>query len=145
MQKVVDPSYKLTITISSEEILVTTQRKPKSTDADTKIQAVLIGKTAFDATPNGPQRTKVMFFDYEAGNYVEVSVKRAEVKLFGSGQLSQADLLSSLELRSSKPVAAETVNNLAPGPMQPERLMTYERINRLKKTWHKCQRLHGTF
>ena len=134
--KIVDPSYKLTATISGDEIVVTTQRKPKSNDNECKIEAVLIGKTAFDAVKTGPQRTKVLFFDYDKNAISEVTVKRAEVRLFGEGELSEKELLASLELRSSESTETSAGPSVVPGPLQPNRVMALERIGRLKE--------HGT-
>jgi hypothetical protein len=135
--KIVDPSYKLAATVSGDEIQVITQRKPKSTDNECKIQAVLIGKTAFDAVKIGPQRTKVMFLDYDKSAYGEVTVKRAEVRLFGQGQLSEKDLLASLELLPSQPppsdAAARADFKVVPGPLQANREMVLERMARLKE------------
>jgi hypothetical protein len=135
--KIVDPSYKLTATVSGDEIQVTTQRKPKSTDNECKIQAVLLGKTAFDAVKSGPQRTKVVFLDYDKSACGQVTVKRAEVKLFGQGQLSEKDLLSSLELLPSQPpppdAAASAEAKVVPGPLQNNREMVLERMARLKE------------
>jgi hypothetical protein len=135
--KILDPTYKLTATVSGDEIQITTQRKPKSSDTECKIQAVLIGKTAFDTVKSGPQRTKVTFFDLEKSAYGEVTVNRAEVKLFGQGQLSEKDLLSSLELRPSQPpssvAGARADSKVVPGPLQANRELVLERMARLKE------------
>jgi hypothetical protein len=132
--KVLDPSFNLSVTISGDEISITTQRKSGATDSECKIQAVLLSKTVFDALPTGPQRCKCTFFNFDSDSYSNVTVRRAEVKMFGAGQLSQKDLLSSLVLDSSKPVEAQSPDSpVVPGPMQPERTMALERINRLKQ------------
>jgi hypothetical protein len=131
--KILDPSFKLSATVSGDEVLVNSQRKPKSSDNECKIQAVLIGKTVFDLVPNDCQRAKVMFFNYDADSYSEVSVRRAEVRLFGAGQLSEKDLLASLELKTTNSEENGAGNlEVAPGPMQPARMIALGRIQRLK-------------
>jgi hypothetical protein len=132
--KVLDPSSNLAVTISGDEISITTQRKANGTDSECKIKAVLLSKTAFDALPTGPQRCRCTFTNFDTNSYSEVTVKRAEVKMFGAGKLSQKDLLSSLELVASKPVESESADSpVAPGPMQTDRMMTLRRINLLKQ------------
>ncbi len=134
--KLVDPTYKLSATVSGDEILVTTERKPKSSDNECKIQAVLIGKTAFEAVKSGPQRVKVLFADYGKGDFSAVTVRRAEVKLFGQGQLSEKDLLASLELDAAQPASlppGSSNTKVVPGPLQANRVMARERIDRLKE------------
>jgi hypothetical protein len=132
--KVIDPSYKLTIAVSDEQILITTQKKPKASESELKIQSVLLSKIAFDTISSGPQRVKLMFLDFDGDGYSEVMVKRAEVLLFGEGKLSQKDLLSSLEVKSSAALEETTGSAaVAAGPLQPERVMASERIERLKK------------
>lgn len=132
--KIVDASYKLTASVSSDEILITTQKKPKANETELKIEAVLLSKVAFDTVTSGPQRVKLMFLDIDNGVYNQVLVKRAEVMLFGEGKLSQKDLLASLEVTSSEAVVEEGAQETAalPGPMQAERMMTLARINRIK-------------
>src|ERR1700733_14588179 len=131
--KLIDPSYELKVAISSDEILITTQKKLKATEGELKIQSVLLSKTAFDTISSGQQRVKLMFMDFDSGGYSEVQVKRAEVLLFGEGKLSQKDLLSSLEVNSSH-AAGETSGQSAvvSGIFQTERTMALERINRMK-------------
>ncbi len=144
--KIIDPAFKLTATISGDEVLVNTQRKLKSTDNDCKIQAVLIGKTAFDVVPTDIQRIKVMFFDYEQGSYSEVSVRRSEVKLFGAGQLSEKQLLASLEMKSTTMEDSENASTeVAAGPMQPSRMIALGRIQRLKKQGTDVSKLEKMF
>ena len=132
---VINPSYKVTASISGEEALVTTQRKPKATDAECKIQSVLIAKTAFEAIPESIQRVKVIFLDYDADASSSVIVKRAEVKLFGSGGLTEKDLLSSLVITTTggSSTSSSETNSVQTGPAQADRLLLLGRIEKLKK------------
>jgi hypothetical protein len=130
--KLINPSYELKVAISNDEIQITTQKKPKATEDELKIQAVLLSKTAFDTISSGPQRVKLRFLDFESEGYTEVHVKRAEVMLFGEGKLSQKDLLSSLDITSSHVEGGESAQGAVAGPLQTERTMALERINRMK-------------
>jgi hypothetical protein len=130
--KLINPSYELKVAISSDEIQITTQKKPKATADELKIQAVLLSKTAFDTISSGPQRVKLTFLDFNPEGYTEVHVKRAEVMLFGEGKLSQKDLLASLDITSSQVEGEAAAPGAVAGPLQTERTMALERINRLK-------------
>jgi hypothetical protein len=131
----INPAYKLTASVSGEEALVTTQRKPKATDAECKIQAVLIAKTAFEAIPESAQRVTVIFLDYDADASSSVIVKRAEVKLFGSGGLTEKDLLSSLVITTNggSSTTSSRSSSVQAGPAQADRLLLLGRIENLKK------------
>jgi hypothetical protein len=130
--KLIDPSYKLGATANGDQIVITTERKPKSTDNECKIEAVLIGKAMFETVPSDFQRTKVLLFDYVNDKCSEVTVKRAEVKLFGSGGLTEKELLSSLELNITDASDQSAPGAVAPGPMQAGRISLLARIQRLK-------------
>jgi hypothetical protein len=130
--KLVDPAYKLGATASGDQIVITTERNPKSTDNECKIEAVLIAKAMFETVSSDFQRTKVLLFDYANNKCSEVTVKRAEVKLFGSGGLSEKELLSSLELNTTDAADQNLVDAVAPGPMQAGRISLLSRIQRLK-------------
>jgi hypothetical protein len=130
---VVDPTYKLQASVEGEEALITTQRKPKASDPDCKIEAVLLAKTVFDNVSDKIQRVKVLLLDYDANDCSSVIVKKAEVKLFGTGGLTQKELLSSLEITKATISGSESKSlSVADGPQQPERLLLLGRIDRLK-------------
>src|ERR1700733_4468933 len=130
---VVDPSFKLQVSLAGEDALITTQRKPKASDADCKIEAVLLAKTVFDGVSDKIQRVKVLLLDYDANDCSSVIVKKAEVKLFGTGGLTQKELLSSLEIVKATISGSESKSlSVADGPEQPARLLILGRIERLK-------------
>jgi hypothetical protein len=126
-----DPAYKFGINVEGDQIMVATERKPKSSDNECKIEAVLIGKAIFETAPDNFQRTKVLLFDYANHKCSKVSVKRAEVKLYGAGGLSEKELLSSLELTTTDS-ADQNAPTVVPGPMQGARIALLARIDRLK-------------
>jgi hypothetical protein len=144
--KVVPPDSKLTASISGDEVVITTTKKQGATDAASKIEAVLIAKTVFDSVSNDAQRTKVIFFDFTANTYSEVAVKRAEVKMYGSGQLSEKELLSSIELKTAQADSTEDeAVKVAPGPMQLERIMLSARLMKLERDGSSVKDLRQPF
>ena len=129
---IVTPSYKLTAAVAGGEALITTQCKPKSTESDRKIEAVLIAKTAFESLPDNVQRVKLLLLDYDANDCSSITVKRAEVKLFGSGGLTQKELLDSLEITKTSNNVASAGSSVVDGPEQGARMLVLGRIEKLK-------------
>ena len=131
---IVPSDYKLTASVSDEEALVTTQRKPKATDADCKILSALIAKTAFEAIPENIQRVKVVLLDYDADASSSVVVNRAVIKLFGSGGLSEKELLGSLALTTSGGSSSKSSedSSVQSGPQEVDRMLLLGRIEKLK-------------
>ncbi|MDR3616585.1 MAG: hypothetical protein P4L53_23700 [Candidatus Obscuribacterales bacterium] len=129
---IVNPSYKLTAAVTAGEALITTQCKPKATDADRKIEAVLIAKTAFESLPDNVQRVKLLLLDYDANDCSSIMVKRAEVKLFGSGGLTQKELLDSLEIAKTNNAVGSASSFVVDGPEQGARMLVLGRIEKLK-------------
>ena len=132
--KVVPSDSKLTASISGDEIVVSTSKKDGASDEACKIEAVLIAKTVFDSVKNDAQRAKVILFDFKSNNYSEIAVKRAEVKMFGSGQLTEKELLSSLEIKNGDGDSNDDDSlKLAPGPNQQGRVLLNVRLKKLEK------------
>jgi hypothetical protein len=129
---IVNPSYKLTAAVAAGEALITTQCKPKATEADRKIEAVLIAKTAFESLPDNVQRVKLLLLDYDANDCSSITVKRAEVKLFGSGGLTQKELLDSLEIAKTDNAIASAASSVVDGPEEGARMLVLGRIEKLK-------------
>ena len=129
---IVNPSYKLQAAVAGGEALITTQCKPKSTESDRKIEAVLIAKTAFESLSDNVQRVKLLLLDYDANDCNSITVKRAEVKLFGSGGLSQKELLDSLEVTKTSNAVASAGSSVVDGPEQGARMLVLGRIEKLK-------------
>ncbi|MGH2266327.1 hypothetical protein ACQ1Z3_14635, partial [Enterococcus faecalis] len=83
---------------------------------------------------NDAQRTKIIYFDFDQNSYSEVAVKRAEVKMYGSGQLTEKELLASLELKKGEAEGADDeVVKVVGGPLQPDRVVLSARLARMEK------------
>ena len=95
--KILDPSYSLKVTKTSDEVQVITQRNSKFDENDTKIQAVLIAKKVFELVPKTIERAKIIYQD-QTESLSEVVVNRTEIKSFGSGEVTEEKLLKSLDV-----------------------------------------------
>lgn len=85
--------------VKNELARVSTYRNRKANDDDSKIEAVLIAKTIIDAAP---EITRVMVYFYtslDRTRFKEVVVTAGDVKAFGSGQVGQKELLSSITIK----------------------------------------------
>jgi hypothetical protein len=79
-------------------------------------------------------------------SYSEVAVKRAEVKLYGSGQLSEKELLSSLELKTGGVEdGSDATVTVGPGPMQIDRIMLSARLAKLEEQGSSVKDLRQLF
>jgi hypothetical protein len=135
--KVTDGSYSLTATQTGDELIVSTQQNPKFNENDTKVQGVLIAKTAFDVLPDSIQRTKILFHDPEGGSINEVLINRTVIETYGKGQMDEKKLLGSLELEKKSgeqtSEAPEKGVAVVAGPMEDQRMIMLTRIEYMKK------------
>lgn len=137
--KVTDASFALTATQRGDVVVVKTQQNPKFNENDTKVQGVLIAKTAFDALPDSIQRTKILFDD-PRGIVNELIISRAVIDSYAKGALDDKKLLSSLEIEKSGEAGAAVdqggdkieVQKVVAGPAQEERQIMIDRIQYLK-------------
>jgi hypothetical protein len=134
--KVIDASYSLTATQTGDELIVSTQLNPKFNENDTKVQGVLIAKTAFDVLPESVQKTKILFHNLESDTFNEVLINRTVIETYGKGLIDEKKLLGSLELekKGGEPSseAAEAPLKVVDGPLQEERLLALTRIQFMK-------------
>jgi hypothetical protein len=138
--KVIDASYGITATQTGDELIVSTQLNPKFNENDTKVQGVLIAKTAFDVLPESVQKTKILFHNLESDTFNEVLINRTVVETYGKGLIDEKKLLGSLELEkkggepsSEAAEAPEAPIKVVDGPLQEERLLALTRIQFMKK------------
>lgn len=97
--KILSSGTRVNASINGAEAIVSTYKNSKANDNDCKIEAVLIAKTAMDISPE-IARVTVYFYSVVARNkYKVVAVTAGDVKAFGSGQLGQEQLLSSIALK----------------------------------------------
>lgn len=130
--KALSASTKVTASLSGAEVDITAQREPSLTDEKVKEQAVLVAKAVFDVLPLDIQRAKIVLLNANQKENSEVIVKRAEVKLFATGQLSKTELLTSLELTKPNPAGGTQVR-VVDGPFQSWRLVILARLNRMRE------------
>ncbi len=147
--KVTDASYSLSATQTGDELIVSTQQNPKFNEDDTKVQGVLIAKTAFDVLPDSIQRTKVLFHDLEGGSFSEVLINRTVIESYGKGQMDEKKLLGSLEVEKNgdeqTSEAPERALTVVAGPMQEQRILTLTRIEYMKKKGAEVSRPESEF
>ncbi len=98
--------------VKNELARISTFRNRKANDDDSKIEAVLIAKTIIDSAP---EITRVMVYFYNSSDrtrYKEVDVTAGDVKAFGSGQVGQKELLSSITIKEGANYDASQVAGL---------------------------------
>lgn len=98
--------------VKNELARVSTYRNRKANDDDSKIEAVLIAKTIIDSAP---EITRVMVYFYtslDRTRFKEVVVTAGDVKAFGSGQVGQKELLSSITIKEGANYDASQVAGL---------------------------------
>lgn len=95
-EKVVSSANSLKIEKEPEELVVTTEKDSKFNDEQTKVQAVLLAKSAFDFAPK-LLRTKIVFTEGGQPAY-ELVIKRIEIEAYAKGTVDKNELLKSLDL-----------------------------------------------
>ena len=138
--KVVNPQYPLRASMNEHEGIVTTQRNPKATDKDCKIDAVLMAKTLMDSYPGEILRVKVLFSDYDKQTCSAIKITKGDVESYGSGTIKQDEFLESLEVSTFKendsPFGTQAGQSLSiavvPGFLQDKRLVLLSRIEALE-------------
>jgi hypothetical protein len=138
--KVVNTDRALHLSIGNKRVLIITERGAKSTDKDCRIDAVLLAKTLIDTYSSEIISVKVLFSKADSDKLTQVNVTTGDVKAFGSGQISEDDLLSSLDVQevsaeSAGPgdTSANTTPDLVPGPFLEKRLILMQQIDSMEK------------
>lgn len=107
--KVLAPGTQIKVQVKGEQALISTFRNERADDKDSKIDALLLGKTVFEIPDSGITSAVVYFYNSKAANeYKSVTIRTSDVKAFTAGQMSQEEMLSSLELKSGKVQDAAT-------------------------------------
>lgn len=150
--KILQTGERISSQIKPPEAVIHKYRTAESTnsDNDCKIEAVLLAKVAMESDPE-ITKVKVRFFERnEPSRYSEVSVGAGDVKAFASGDITQKQLLSSLDLvrgfENSPAAAAKSASTVSgakrdgnmdglqsvvSGPLQSERNVLLDRIKSL--------------
>lgn len=132
--KIIKPDSPLQIVIEGKEARVTTLRSSNATDQDCKIDAVLIAKDVFEAFPKKITRVKTQFGSTEKNTLHQVAVTEGDVKAYGTGAISENELLSSLELVNIISDAKTESNRIGvkAGPFESDRSLLSMNIDRLQ-------------
>lgn len=101
--KILATGTRVSAAVNGNEAYISTYKNAKATDNDCKIEAVLIAKTIMDMAPDEITRATIYF--YSTANISKrkfVTVTAGDVKAFGSGQVGQEQLLSSLSVKDEE-------------------------------------------
>jgi hypothetical protein len=127
--KIFSSEFPLHAIIKVPEVEILTVRHPKATDQDCKIDSVLVAKLLFDKYPKQLTRMKLILSDDKSASTEEIMVTTGDVRAYGSGSISQDELLSSLELKNSD--GEQSVVEI--GPFARARRLLSGRIDQLKR------------
>lgn len=98
--KIFPSGTQLKIRVTSDRVLVSTFRDSRANEKDLKIEAVLIGKAVFDLPDSNFSGVSVFFYDTANPRaHKSINITKGDVAAFGSGQVSQDELLNSLSMR----------------------------------------------
>lgn len=98
--KILAPTIRMNARVGKDEVEVSTYKNPKAEDKDCKIEAVLIAKTVMELAPGDVPRVIVYFYSSNSlSRFKQVAVTAGDVKAFGSGPMSQDELLRSISIR----------------------------------------------
>lgn len=107
--KILAPGTQIKVRVQGEQALISTFRDQRADDKDSKIDALLLGKTVFEMPGGGITSIVVFFYNTKATNeYRSVAIRSGDVKAFDAGTMSQDELLSSIEIKSGKVQDAAT-------------------------------------
>lgn len=120
------------VTISGAQI--TTSVDPmgppgKTSDQDLKIDALLVAKSLYDASP--PELTSCKIIFSNGGKDAKYTIiSRQKVSEYSSGSVNAQELLGSLTLTA---VVQESQPDVVEGPFYERRILVWERIENLRK------------
>jgi hypothetical protein len=101
--KILAPGTQMKVRVQGEQASISTFRNERADDKDSKIDALLLGKTVFEIPGSGITSIVVYFYSTRAANeYRAVTIRSGDVKAFDSGAMGQDELLSSIEIKSGK-------------------------------------------
>jgi hypothetical protein len=102
-QKILAAGSRMSVQIDKEHVTVSTYRQTKETDKTNKIQAIFIAKAIMDLSPS-VTRVSVYFFDSASSlsKYKQINVTSGDIKAYEGDQLTQDQLLSSIEIKDGQ-------------------------------------------
>ncbi|MBX9695349.1 MAG: hypothetical protein K2Z81_23385, partial [Cyanobacteria bacterium] len=100
---VLAPGTQVKVKLSGEQASVSTFRDKRASDKDSKIEALIIGKTVLELPGSNITSVTTYFYDSNTpSQYKAVTIRSSDVKAFGAGQVSQDELLSSISIRDGQ-------------------------------------------
>lgn len=107
--KVLAPGTQMKVRVQGEQASISTFRNERADDKDSKIDALLLGKSVFEIPGSGITSIVVYFYNTRNANeYRAVTIRAGDVKAFEAGAVGQDELLSSIEIKSGKVQDAAT-------------------------------------
>lgn len=103
--QVLDADSALTAKLEGMEAVVTTDRHPKATDDDCKIDATLIAKAVFEKHKN---LAKVRINFVGTATTTSVSISAGDICAFNNGGINEKQLLNGIDLTTISKTAATT-------------------------------------
>ncbi len=100
--KILAPGTQLRIHIKGEQALISSFRNERANDKDCKIEALIVGKTVFDAEPSITSVTYYFFNNRAPNEYKAATIRTTDVKAFEGGAVNQDTLLSTIDLKAGK-------------------------------------------
>jgi hypothetical protein len=101
--KILASGTRVAAAVSGSDVYISTYKHLKANDNDCKIEAVLMSKTAMDLAPQEIARATIYFYSsFNLNKRKVVAVTAGDVKAFGSGQLSQDQLMASLGIKDEE-------------------------------------------
>lgn len=98
--KIFPSGTQIKVRATTDKVLVSTFRDSRATDKDLKIEAVLIGKVVFELPGTSFSGVSIFFYDTANPNkHKSINITKGDVTAFGSGQVSQDELLKSIGLK----------------------------------------------
>ncbi|HEY9756360.1 MAG TPA: hypothetical protein V6C97_14435 [Oculatellaceae cyanobacterium] len=104
---------RFSVKVDGEHVSISTYKTSVQDDTENKMQAIFATKALMEAVPGQVTRATFYFYDFDnlsTGNYKQVDVTAGDIKAFGSGQLKEKELLSSITITSGQlPDAASRI------------------------------------
>jgi hypothetical protein len=133
---IVKVDYPIRAVMNGQTATILTRRANKSTESDVKIDAMLIAKTLFDSYASQLVDVDVLFAtEQEPDAYSKIKVTQQQVKDFGSGKVTEAQILASLQVahEDDRTLVPESQAELTPGPYLEQRMALQDQIQELKQ------------
>jgi hypothetical protein len=92
---------RFSVKVDGEHVSISTYKPSIQDDTENKMQSIFATKAIMEAAPGQVTRVSFYYYDYDhlsSGKYKQVDVTAGDIKAFGSGQLKEQELLSSISI-----------------------------------------------